>query len=266
MNITNASKEAITSFIIGKENDMWKSRTGKELVALFQRFGFRDDKYDNQSGLPRLNNSKLNTSKSNYVKDRVCKLSDSNLKNLIEQIVTDSAEKIQAINQINKIIVLDNIQLSFNKGDFSWKGIKTNNIIENDVAFKENEKKVIDAINSAKVSILVAMAWFTNETIKEALEVKRQEGLQIEIVTFRDGVNASYGVDLSTFDHKEIRGTRGGIMHNKFCVIDNQIVITGSYNWSTNAESRNDENVLITKDNISATEYSVEFRRLKPLL
>lgn len=55
-------------------------------------------------------------------------------------------------------------------------------------------------------------------------------------------------------------------MHNKFCVIDNQKVLTGSYNWITNAESKNDENVLITIDNDTATKYSIEFRRLKPLI
>ena len=109
------------------------------------------------------------------------------------------------------------------------------------------------------------MAWFTNERIKDALEAKLKEGLRIEIVIYKDGVNALHGVDLSSFDHVEIRGTRGGIMHNKFCVIDNQQVITGSYNWSTNAEVRNDENVLITQDNAMSTKFSVEFRRLKPL-
>jgi len=51
-------------------------------------------------------------------------------------------------------------------------------------------------------------------------------------------------------------------MHDKFCVIDNQIVITGSYNWSNNAEFKNDENVTIENDPDQATRYSEEFRRL----
>lgn len=51
-------------------------------------------------------------------------------------------------------------------------------------------------------------------------------------------------------------------MHDKFCVIDNQRVITGSYNWSDNAEYKNDENISIQNDPDSATRYSLEFRRL----
>ena len=110
------------------------------------------------------------------------------------------------------------------------------------------------------------MAWFTNKKIKEALDRKRQEGLRIELVIYKDGVNSVHGVDLTIFDSIEFRVTRGGFLHNKFCVIDNQKVLTGSYNWTTNAESRNDENVLVTTDNATATKYSVEFRRLKPLI
>ena len=165
-----------------------------------------------------------------------------------------------------EVLAMDNIQLIYDGDTITWEGVKINPEIENEVAFKENEGKVIDALNKAKVSILVAMAWFTNEKIKDVLEKKRQEGLRIELVIYKDGVNSAHGVDLSEFDRIEIRGTRGGLMHNKFCVIDNQKVLTGSYNWTTNAECKNDENVLITMDNDTATKYSVEFRRLKPLI
>lgn len=34
-------------------------------------------------------------------------------------------------------------------------------------------------------------------------------------------------------------------MHNKFCIIDDQIVNTGAYNWYSNAEFKNEENILL---------------------
>ena len=65
------------------------------------------------------------------------------------------------------------------------------------------------------------------------------------------------------FNVVKVRGERGGIMHNKFCVIDNQIVISGSYNWTDNAELKNAENINITEnDNELATNYSLEFKKL----
>ena len=267
MKISNASKEAIVDFIIGGDGNLWKSRSGKQLVKLFQTLGFRNDLYDPANGgLPKLGNLNLNTSKSSYVTDRIYNISDINLKKLIEQLITESCDKQSAVRLLNEVLAMDNIQLIYDGDIITWEGVKINPEIENEVAFKENEGKVIDALNKAKVSILVAMAWFTNEKIKDVLEKKRQEGLRIELVIYKDGVNSAHGVDLSEFDRIEIRGTRGGLMHNKFCVIDNQKVLTGSYNWTTNAECKNDENVLITMDNDTATKYSVEFRRLKPLI
>ena len=68
---------------------------------------------------------------------------------------------------------------------------------------------------------------------------------------------------MSGLNSVKVRSDRGGIMHEKFCVIDNQIVISGSYNWTDNAELRNAEHINITEnDNELATKYSLEFNRL----
>lgn len=52
-------------------------------------------------------------------------------------------------------------------------------------------------------------------------------------------------------------------MHNKFCVIDNQVVLHGSYNWSTNAETKNDEVITTTHGDLEmATNFSLRFKDL----
>ena len=264
--ITIATKESIVPLIIGDEL-LWKSRIGRELVTFFQNFGFRDDVYNQEvGGLSRIGDTKLNSSKKTYTTDRLRKLDDKKIQELIEKLINESNDKEKAVDVINKILKPDNIILDLDAEDIKWQGIDSPPDVQNKASFEKIENKVIDTIKQAKVSILVAMAWFTNENIKSALEAKRIEGLQIEIIIYKDGVNANHGVDLSDFDCSEIRGTKGGIMHNKFCVLDNQRVIIGSYNWSTNAEYKNNENVIITSDNKIATEYSVEFRKLKPLI
>jgi phosphatidylserine/phosphatidylglycerophosphate/cardiolipin synthase-like enzyme len=45
-------------------------------------------------------------------------------------------------------------------------------------------------------------------------------------------------------------------------IIDSSIVITGSYNFSANAEERNDENTLILHNVDIAALYLAEFQRL----
>lgn len=122
--------------------------------------------------------------------------------------------------------------------------------------------QIIKYLDEARVSIHVAIAWFTNQRIADKLVEKKKEGLDVKVVYFKDYTNCKFGVDLDNIPFKAICGTRGGIMHNKFCVIDNQKVITGSYNWSENAENKNDENATVVYDNDIASYYSVEFRRL----
>ena len=51
-------------------------------------------------------------------------------------------------------------------------------------------------------------------------------------------------------------------MHHKVFIIDEKIVITGSYNFTANAERRNDENVVILFDEQIAQAYRDEFWRV----
>ena len=51
-------------------------------------------------------------------------------------------------------------------------------------------------------------------------------------------------------------------MHHKVILIDDQIVITGSYNFSNNAKTRNDENTLIVHSSEVVAIYRQEFERL----
>ena len=54
-----------------------------------------------------------------------------------------------------------------------------------------------------------------------------------------------------------------GTMHHKVIIIDEETVITGSYNFSRNAEIRNSENLLIIKNNKDiAQAYIDEYNRL----
>jgi hypothetical protein len=57
-------------------------------------------------------------------------------------------------------------------------------------------------------------------------------------------------------------GGGAGIMHNKFAVIDDSVVVTGSYNWSEAAEIRNDENLLVIASPDIAKLYAGRFEFL----
>ena len=53
-----------------------------------------------------------------------------------------------------------------------------------------------------------------------------------------------------------------GLMHDKFAVIDDQVVLTGSFNWTATAEKKNSENLLVLTDKGLAQKYMKQFKHL----
>ncbi len=54
----------------------------------------------------------------------------------------------------------------------------------------------------------------------------------------------------------------GDLLHHKFAVIDRQIVITGSHNWTQAANTGNDETLLVIQNPTIAAHFQQEFERL----
>lgn len=131
------------------------------------------------------------------------------------------------------------------------------------VEFKNIEKKILDALDEAIATIDVSVAWFTNVTLQKKLLEKKNDGCKVRIMIDANHTNQKHGVDLNPFEHKAIKAERKGIMHYKFCVIDNNITIHGSYNWTTAAETKNDEEISVDKNDVrKASSYTKEFNRL----
>lgn len=131
------------------------------------------------------------------------------------------------------------------------------------VEFKNIEKKIIDALDEGIATIDVSVAWFTNEKLQKKLLEKKNEGCKVRVMTDANYTNQKHGVDLKPFEHKAIKAERKGIMHYKFCIIDNNITIHGSYNWTTNAETKNNEEISVDRNDVKkASTYTKEFNRL----
>jgi phosphatidylserine/phosphatidylglycerophosphate/cardiolipin synthase-like enzyme len=53
-----------------------------------------------------------------------------------------------------------------------------------------------------------------------------------------------------------------GQMHHKIMIIDESTVIVGSYNFSSSAETRNDEYLLVIYNEEIAAQFLEEFKRI----
>jgi phosphatidylserine/phosphatidylglycerophosphate/cardiolipin synthase-like enzyme len=119
-------------------------------------------------------------------------------------------------------------------------------------------------IRGAKDRIYVAIYPFTSDRLAEALIEARRRGVDVRVVMERreaDGTGSEYPRLLGA--GVEVRlDANPGLMHHKFMVIDGEIVVTGSYNWSAAAEERNDENLVVIRDREVAGAYEREFERI----
>lgn len=100
----------------------------------------------------------------------------------------------------------------------------------------------------SQYSIDIAVYSISDSEIYNALLRAKDRGIKIRIVTDRLQVSQSQTVkDLynAGFDIKISNGFNNGMMHNKYAIFDGQYVITGSFNWSNNAENYNWENAII---------------------
>lgn len=115
-------------------------------------------------------------------------------------------------------------------------------------AFAGIKKIIKEELNKAVNTIYVCVAWFTDEELRDVLLAKLNEGVDVRVITYQDGVNKKHGVEFKEIPNIKRRGERGGIMHRKYCIIDNHVTISGSYNWTDNASEHNDENIEIIQD------------------
>ncbi len=124
-------------------------------------------------------------------------------------------------------------------------------------------KVVVDALDQAKSSILVQAYSFTSEPIAEALIKARQRGLKVEAILDRSQVRAKNGQvkPLVEAGVPVSIDASHSIAHNKVMVIDGATVITGSFNFSTNAAIYNAENLLIINDPSMATQYAANWQK-----
>ena len=120
-------------------------------------------------------------------------------------------------------------------------------------------------IDAAAKRIDVAVYTFTSRPLAQALDDARERGVRVRVILDPSNASGSYSKAAYLINNGvDVRVERGvGLMHHKFALIDDSVLITGSFNWTASAEAENDENILVLKG-FPATyrAYLREFERL----
>lgn len=119
-------------------------------------------------------------------------------------------------------------------------------------------------LRNAQSDIRVLAFTYTADPQAKILVDRHNAGIKVQGVFEARNAEGS-GADFDMLKQAGLDVLEDGncyVMHNKIYIIDDRTVITGSYNYTSNAEHDNDENLLIIDDPTLANWYNQEFDRI----
>lgn len=124
---------------------------------------------------------------------------------------------------------------------------------------------ILKSIKNAKKKIDIAAYSFTSKPIAVELVNARERGVLVRILADKKSNKSKYTA-LNYLSNQNISvrlNNQYSIMHNKFMIIDDSTIETGSFNYTKNAAFHNAENVVVLHEIPKiAIKYIMEFNRL----
>jgi phosphatidylserine/phosphatidylglycerophosphate/cardiolipin synthase-like enzyme len=124
--------------------------------------------------------------------------------------------------------------------------------------------RIIPYVENAQSSVRFLAFSFTDYPLAKAMIDRASAGVDVAGVFEKVGSETEFA-ELRTLHCAGVPVRQDGnpsFLHHKLVIIDERIVITGSLNFSTNAETSNDENVIIVDNPEIAALYIQEFERV----
>ena len=128
-----------------------------------------------------------------------------------------------------------------------------------------NEAKVANMLRTCKKSLDIAIFSLSNDCLYEAVKEVWNAGCEVRIIAddeccknFGSDIYklASIGIPVKTDNSEKFH------MHHKFAIIDSAVVVTGSFNWTSQAVKNNQENILFIENHGLAKQYLDEYNHL----
>lgn len=142
---------------------------------------------------------------------------------------------------------------------------------------------IASTLRTAKKSIDMALFVFAEPNFGNLLEEKYNQGVKVRGLVERGFAYREYATTLdmwgylSTQDCKQgnkrpwakpittvgtYNARKGDMLHHKYGLVDQETVVTGSHNWSMNANYTNDETLLVIRNPVVSAHFDREFERL----
>jgi phosphatidylserine/phosphatidylglycerophosphate/cardiolipin synthase-like enzyme len=124
---------------------------------------------------------------------------------------------------------------------------------------------IVARVRAAQSSIVFLAFQFTSDPIAQAMIARLRQGVRVAGVFERTGSETPFSEfrKLQQAGAEVYQDGNPYIMHHKVIVVDERVVMTGSYNFTDNANRQNDENLLIIEDRELARRFLDEFERVR---
>ena len=127
----------------------------------------------------------------------------------------------------------------------------------------ECEAKVIEWMRKANHTLHILIYSFTLDSLSDALVDAQNRGIEVKVVFEKSQISQySEYWKLRNGGVPVRNDTNSKSMHHKVMIVDDAIVLTGSFNWSQNGQENNNENLVIIDDENVASSYSEEFQNI----
>jgi len=129
----------------------------------------------------------------------------------------------------------------------------------------KNEKHLIEMLRTCMKSLDIAIFSLTRDNFAKAVIEVFNRGIKVRVIADDECVKnfgsdvyklAAAGISCKTDNSAQYH------MHNKYAIIDESVIVTGSFNWTSQAISNNQENLLFYQDKDIAQQYTNEFNNL----
>ena len=126
---------------------------------------------------------------------------------------------------------------------------------------------LVSLVDHENTNIKIAMYMFTDPALFWSLIRAKKRGVNVKLILDQSSIPYSrssinnlldYDIDVEIYDNSN------GIMHHKFMILRAlKKLCVGSFNFTNNANERNEENLLVIEDEEAIKDHESEFKRLK---
>ncbi len=131
--------------------------------------------------------------------------------------------------------------------------------------FENLQAITIEQLQKAQKNVYIAVAWINFSDYMPIFYYLNNSNVKIKIIINDDNNNMRYSNEITELRNKgvKIKCVKAvGTMHHKFCIIDKKICLHGSFNWTRNANEKNNEDLTVTDERNVIFEYMSQFKAL----